>query len=63
MFLLIGIICLVLHLMINSNSDPDNHDFAVFKDNYEEFSSSSARESLNINMVKKNIRDSHRGKL
>jgi hypothetical protein len=55
--LIVGVLCIVIHIVVSGNqNNNENQDILAMKNNYDDFSQASMRESLNF---PKNLRESN----
>ena len=54
LFLIIGLLCLIMHFLISTNKEVQNNDIFIQSKNYDDFNSNSLRESLNFPQSNRN---------
>jgi hypothetical protein len=47
-FFFVGFLCIIIHLILSSNLEVEHQDLLIMKNNYEDFSNNSLRESYNF---------------
>lgn len=58
-FLVVGLLCILMNLIISSNTQNESNDLIILSKNYEDFSNNSLRESLNF-PINKGVRESYK---